>query len=142
MTIRIHTDGGARGNPGPAAVGIFIERLDEAGASSELFRLGKVIGESTNNIAEYTAVVEALLWVEQNGEKLHPSGIHFFLDSLLVVQQINGIFKVKNDGLRMLLFTIRTLEQGIHIPITYTHIRREYNSIADSLVNQALDASQ
>src|SRR3989344_3558887 len=96
----VHTDGGARGNPGPAAIGVVIEE-----GNKTLAAFGKTIGEATNNIAEYTAVIEALMWLTQ-----HPADyIQFFLDSTLVVNQLNGLFKVKEPHLRELLLQVRTL---------------------------------
>ncbi len=101
-------------------------------------RFGKTIGEATNNIAEYTAVIEALMWLTQ-----HPADyIQFFLDSTLVVNQLNGLFKVKEPHLRELLMKVRTLEQEVGGTITYTAVRRELNRRADFLVNDALDTKE
>ncbi len=134
--INVFTDGGSRGNPGESAIGVYI--LDEN--NRELTGFGKKIGISTNNIAEYKAVLEALTWIEANKEKLEKkSNIFFFLDSRLVCSQINGLFKVKNANLRELLFSIREKEVAIGKPILYSHIPREKNVKADELVNEALD---
>ena len=130
----IHTDGGARGNPGPAAIGVVIEK------NGKLIRqFGKRIGESTNNVAEYTAVSEALQYLKYSHDISHVSRVTFFLDSLLVVNQLIGRFKVKDTKLRTLLFEIRSLEQEVGGVITYSAITREQNKEADLLVNQALD---
>jgi len=144
MQLIIHTDGGARGNPGPAAVGVVIERVEHGGDPStssaqatEVARFGKKIGETTNNVAEYTAVIEALRWIKTN-EK-NESSIHFYLDSMLVVNQLNGLFKVKSGHLRELLSQVRLLEQEVGGSIVYTSIPREQNHRADALVNRALD---
>jgi len=126
----IHTDGGARGNPGPAAIGVVIEKNGKL-----IHQFGKRIGESTNNVAEYTAVIEALRYLKDKGV----AHAHFFLDSVLVVNQLTGKFKVKDANLRTLLFEIRSLEQEVRGVITYTAIPREQNKEADLLVNQALD---
>lgn len=146
--LAIHTDGGARGNPGPAAVGVVIER-----GGVLIHKFGKTIGKSTNNVAEYMGVIEAMQYIK----RLHttndtaPAGgqdlrIQFYLDSKLVVEQLNGRFKVKDAKLRDLLFRIRVLEQDLSAGrrgsgsiITYTAISREQNRHADLLVNQALD---
>lgn len=133
--INIHTDGGARGNPGPAAIGVFIE-----GDGEVLEKVGKRIGETTNNVAEYSAVLEALDFLLQNKKLLEKKpSINFFLDSELVCSQINGLYKIKNPNLRNLLFKVRQKESQIEIPISYSYIGRENNKIADKLVNLALD---
>lgn len=134
MKISIHTDGGARGNPGPAAIGVFIEGEKEVMAA-----IGKTIGESTNNVAEYKAVIEALTWLLQNKEKIQGSEINFFMDSQLIYSQIIGVYKVKNENLRDLLFKVKEKEAELQLPINYNHIPREENKKADSLVNMALD---
>lgn len=152
MKIIIHTDGGARGNPGPAAVGVVIEEVVGGNPSTHSVRSGRAIeisrriGETTNNVAEYTAVIEALKEVKSRKSKVE-SEIQFFLDSNLVVQQLNGKFKVKDAKLRELLIAVRMLEQEVGLPagkaggeITYTYVPREENRRADQLVNQALDA--
>lgn len=134
--LNIFTDGGARGNPGPSAIGVYIE--NEKG--EEVISIGKEIGTATNNTAEYKAVIEAFLWIIENKEKFSESTvINFYLDSLLVCSQIKGLFKVKNADLRTYLFEIRQLEAEIKNPIFYTHIPREKNRKADALVNKALD---
>ena len=134
--IYIYTDGGARGNPGSAAIGIYITD----GNNKELAGFGKTIGDATNNVAEYQAVISALDWVIENKKDLAKDAkIHFSLDSKLVCSQIIGIFKVKNADLRNLLFDVRAREAQINFPIFYKHIPREQNAKADMLVNEALD---
>ncbi len=134
--LNVFTDGGARGNPGPAAIGVFI--TDNSG--TEIAGFGKKIGVSTNNAAEYKAVVEALAWIMENKEKLSEDvKINFFLDSNLVCSQITGLFKIKKSHLRDLLFQIRQLESEINIPMNYSYIPREKNKEADKYVNLALD---
>ncbi len=138
MNIVVHTDGGARGNPGPAAVGVVIE------LSHTVIEFGKRIGEATNNVAEYTAVIEALRHIkdERPRSDLNPKEkieIDFYVDSNLVVQQLNGRFKVKDPTLRELLVKVRLLEAEIGGEVRYAVVSREENSRADFLVNQALD---
>ena len=134
MNYTIHTDGGSRGNPGPAAIGVVIESDNKIIAS-----FGKVIGSTTNNVAEYTAVIEAIRWMIENvKDKAH---VQFFLDSVLVVNQLNGLFKVKDEKMRGLMFSVRQLEQESGMHITYTAVRREFNSAADAEVNKALDSN-
>jgi ribonuclease HI len=144
MKLFIHTDGGARGNPGPAAVGVVIE--EEIGTGKkEIAAFGRKIGKATNNVAEYQGVSEAFLYLKilnpksriQNGEQLI---IHFFLDSILVVNQLNGLYKVKDARLRELLSGIRILEQEVGGDVSYTSVPREQNIRADYFVNQALDS--
>lgn len=138
MKLVIHTDGGARGNPGPAGIGVIIEEGDPStGSGRAIAQFGKKIGETTNNVAEYTAVIEALDWLKTN--KYSPREIDFVLDSTLVVNQLNGLFKVKQPHLRELLMRVRALEQKVGGTIRYAAVRREANTRADLLVNQALD---
>lgn len=153
MQLIIHTDGGARGNPGPAAVGVVIEKrksnnenVNGSDNYETVAEFGKVIGETTNNVAEYTAVIEALQYLKSNSEKLkvHEGYLHvqFYLDSTLVVNQINGTFKVKDGKLRALLYSVRELEQMVGGIIVYTSVPREQNSRADYFVNKALDENR
>ena len=128
----VYCDGGARGNPGPAAVGVVIFN----GEGNLRDKCGKYLGITTNNEAEYAGVIEALSHSELSEE----SHINFFLDSLLVVQQLNGLWKVKEPRLRELVLKIRQLEAGRKV--TYTHIPREKNRQADLLVNETLDKQQ
>lgn len=128
--LTIYCDGGARGNPGPAAYG-FVAR-----SGGKIVKEGNgYLGVATNNFAEYTAVVEALKWAK---EKFYGQDIKFFLDSLLVASQLSGTYKVKNPTIREFVFKIRTLESDFG-QITYTHVPREQNKDADRLVNEALD---
>jgi len=132
-TFTIHTDGGARGNPGPAAIGVVVEKNNNL-----IYQLGKTIGDTTNNVAEYTAVVEALLYIKHvKIEK--QTKINFILDSMLVVNQLNGLFKIKEPKLRELVMKIRVLESETGGIITYRAVSRELNKLADLLVNKALD---
>ena len=149
MKLIIHTDGGARGNPGPAAIGVVIEEetrdkgqeTSKTGTLKKIAAFGKRIGETTNNVAEYTAVIEALRWVKNN--PILPSlreTIECYLDSILVVNQLNGLYKIKNTKLRELLSSVRIIEQEIGGTVYYISIPREQNTQADALVNAALDA--
>lgn len=129
----IHTDGGARGNPGPAAVGVVIHK------NGILFhKFGHAIGETTNNVAEYRGVIEALQYM-RGVLKHNKFELLFILDSMLVVNQLNGLFKIKEPHLRELSLQIKLLEQEIGGVIHYTIVPREQNRQADFLVNQALD---
>jgi len=133
--INVFTDGGARGNPGPAAIGVYITDSN----NKKIAGFGKKIGTVTNNVAEYEAVVEALSWIIKNKKNLNITKAFFFLDSLLVCSQITGLYKVKNSNLRRILFSVREKEVEVGMPIFYKHIPREQNKKADVLVNTVLD---
>lgn len=132
--LKIYADGGARGNPGPAAVGFVVK--DDSGKT--LHQQGEYIGKATNNVAEYQAVIKALGWVKEN-LSLPIEGLQFFLDSQLIVNQLNGLFKVKETKMRDLIIKVRLLEREIGGNVSYQAISREKNSLADGLVNQTLD---
>jgi len=138
MNYIIHTDGGARGNPGPAAIGIVIEKA-EGKNHTVIASYGKHIGKSTNNVAEYAAVKDALETICVKLDERAGDRYDFFLDSLLVVNQLNGTFKVKDATLRDSLSRIRILEQQVGGVITYNQIPRSENVHADAEVNKALD---
>lgn len=134
--LKIFSDGGARGNPGPAAIGFVVK--DEN--NKVLYQHGECIGKATNNVAEYQGVVKALDYLL----KKYPQGkgilkIDFYLDSKLVVNQLNGSFKVKQPHLQRLVQLIKVKETHLSRPVFYHHIPREQNTEADSLLNQALD---
>lgn len=133
--IQIFTDGGSRGNPGPAAIGVYI--IDDDG--NVLLKLGKQIGVATNNIAEYAAVIEALLWIKNESDLSADFDLiyNFYLDSSLVVNQLNGIFKVKDLSLKKLAVKAKNLEKEIKGKISYQHIPREKNKTADFLLNKS-----
>jgi len=133
--IAIFTDGGARGNPGPAALGVFIEDENHR----ELAKIGRKIGETTNNVAEYSAIVEGFNWALINKEKLAIETINFYMDSQLAYSQLTGLFKVKNPKIREFVFQIKQKEAEIKIPVYYSHVPREKNTKADLMVNLALD---
>jgi ribonuclease HI len=128
--IVIHTDGGARGNPGPAAIGAVLESNGEI-----IQQISECIGKTTNNQAEYQAVHAALVAALQYGAKR----VEVFCDSELVVKQIRGEYKVKNKELGPWYIKIHGLMQRIG-SVTFTAIAREENELADALVNRALDA--
>jgi len=131
--LNIYTDGGARGNPGPAAIGVVIKDTN----NKVLYQFGHTIGPATNNLAEYQAVIAALEYLITNNNK--PDSINFFLDSRLVVNQLNGLWKVKDANLRQKVIQVRQLEGALNLPIKYTSISREKNFEPDALLNQALD---
>ncbi|HEX8965002.1 MAG TPA: ribonuclease HI family protein [Patescibacteria group bacterium] len=133
--LTIYTDGGSRGNPGPAALGVVIKEGDLT-----IHKIGKTLGITTNNVAEYSAILEALQWISQNRELIGDiSGINFFMDSLLACQQLKGLYRVKQPHLQALMINIRKIELSLRVKITYTHVPREKNKEADAMVNLALD---
>jgi len=133
MKLIIYTDGASRGNPGPASYGFVIED----GKGNILHKEGKVIGITTNNVAEYTAVLEALKHVKQyaKGKQLQ---IELFADSKLVAEQLSGKFKIKAKHLKPLIEQIKILALDLG-GIIFSHIPRHKNIPADSMANQALD---
>jgi ribonuclease HI len=133
--LTIFADGGARGNPGNAAYGFVIFNHKK----EEIVRCGAKIGIATNNIAEYTAVLEAFKWIEKHNMN-ETQKIAVYVDSQLVASQLSGYFKVKNEKLMGLHQKIKKIEHNLFANIEYNHIPREKNVIADSIVNQALDA--
>jgi ribonuclease HI len=135
-TLKIHTDGGARGNPGPAAVGVVFD-IDEWRDTHS-----RCLGTATNNVAEYTAVIDALEKIPAIvAEQGMPASVMFYLDSQLVVRQISGQYRVKEPGLQLLNARVLKHIRELGIPCNFEHIPRAQNALADALVNQALDAS-
>lgn len=136
MNYTIYTDGGARGNPGPAGSGAVIYSND----GKVLKRIALYIGETTNNQAEYKAVVAALEYmVTLLSDKIANPTIQMYLDSKLIVEQMNGRFKIKNEGLKPLYWQIRDLIMKLGGAVTFSFVPREKNTEADELVNLALD---
>jgi ribonuclease HI len=129
MTIQIFTDGAARGNPGPAGIGIVIRNEKEV-----LLEVSDYIGKTTNNVAEYMALIRGLEEAIDLGEK----NVEVFCDSELMVKQINGEYRVKNEGLIPLYNQVKSLiKQFKHFSINHTP--REENKLADKLANRGID---
>lgn len=131
-TFTAYIDGGARGNPGPAGWGVVI--LDHS--DEPVAELYGAIGLATNNVAEYNGLLSALGWCVEHGVKQ----LHVRSDSLLLVQQMLGNYKVKNAGLKPLHGQARLLASRIG-RVTYEHVPRELNKDADRLANLAMDES-
>ena len=129
MILRIYTDGGSKGNPGPASIGIIFYLNNKV-----VFKHKESIGVATNNDAEYLALIKAL--EQAIRYTLHATRIEFYSDSRLMVNQVKGLFKVKNGKIKEYILKIRGLEQEINLPISYHLIPSEQNSEADLLVNQ------
>lgn len=134
---RLFTDGGARGNPGPAAAGFVIYEIGDTGEIIEkVFEQGVFLGNTTNNQAEYQAIVLGL----KKARELNFESVDVKLDSELAVKQINGEYKVKNEGLARHFVEIHNLKQKFH-EIKFSHVRREFNKEADAAVNRAIDSA-
>ena len=132
MTVRLFTDGGSRGNPGPAA-SAFVLQADDG---TVLDARGEAIGVATNNVAEYTALLNGL----RRAAELGVTEVEVVSDSELMVKQMRGEYKVKNAALRELSLEAARLARAVG-DVTYTAVRREHNELADRLVNEALDAA-
>ena len=130
--IIAYVDGGARGNPGPAGYGVRIESAE--GVLIEEF--SESIGVATNNVAEYRGLLAALEWARQHGHR----ELNVRSDSLLLVQQMLGNYKVKNAGLQPLYARARLLAHEIG-RVSFEHVRRESNAHADRLANAAMDGA-
>ncbi len=131
MRARLFTDGGARGNPGPAAFGYVLEADD----GKVLDARGEAIGVATNNVAEYRALVAGL----RRAGELGIDDLEVVSDSELLVKQMRGEYRVKNAALRELSIQAARLARELGT-VRYTAVRREHNELADRLVNEALDA--
>ena len=132
MKATLWTDGGARGNPGPAAFAFVLEAED----GTVLEARGEAIGVATNNVAEYSALVAGLRGAAVAGV----SELEVRSDSELMVKQMRGEYRVKNRDLQTLFLDASRAARDVG-SVTYTHVRREHNELADRLVNEALDAA-
>jgi ribonuclease HI len=132
VKAKLSTDGGARGNPGPAAYGYVLE----AENGTVLDARGKAIGVATNNVAEYRALIAGL----EKAVELEIDELEVVSDSELLVKQMQGEYRVKNEALRELNDEANALERKLG-RVRYTAVRREHNELADKLVNEALDSA-
>ena len=130
--ITVFCDGGARGNPGPAASAFAVIKEGKI-----LHKESKYLGEATNNVAEYTAVIMALSWLTK--EKITNGKIVFNLDSQLITKQLKGEYKIKSEKLKPLVLSAKSLENNILLKVEYMWNPRSKNKIADQLVNEMLD---
>ncbi len=126
-----YTDGGSRGNPGPAGYGV---QIIDAADGTIVAELSEALGSATNNVAEYRALLAALSWATANGI----DQLHVRADSELLVKQMRGEYRVKHPGLQPLHEQARTLCRRIG-RVTFEHVRREHNREADRLANRAMD---
>ena len=132
MKARLFTDGGARGNPGPAAYGFVLESEDGTVLAAE----GEAIGTATNNVAEYSGLIAGL----EKAIELHVPQVEVVSDSELMVKQMRGEYRVKNEALRELYDEATALARRLG-NVEYRHVKRAHNELADKLVNDALDAA-
>lgn len=130
---RLRTDGGARGNPGPAGIGVVLEAPD----GEVVAELAKGIGHATNNVAEYQALLEGLALAARHGARR----LEVFSDSLLMVEQMKGRYKVKNPGLKPLFDRACELVRSFD-RVTFYPVRRGLNKAADALANRAMDEQE
>jgi ribonuclease HI len=137
MKLLLNTDGGSRGNPGPAAFGFVIQDIT-SGAGIILEKCGKYLGVTTNNQAEYQGLLAGVKWVVENEASAE---LAIKMDSLLIVNQVKGLYKVKSPELFPIFQEVRGLLSKLP-NWTIEHTYREGNTLADELVNKALDAHQ
>src|SRR3989338_1686640 len=129
MKLLLYTDGGSRNNPGAAGIG----GVAYSAEGKEVFKFKKFLGIATNNQAEYLALIEGL----KKAHALGTEDLHCFLDSELVVRQLNGLYKIKNPELKPLAAEILKLSNKFK-NIRFSHVSREKNAVADKLVNEAM----
>ena len=133
----IHSDGGSRGNPGPSACAFVIEN-----DGKEIYKASRSLGVTTNNVAEYSGVLFALNHVVfHQMQRLGRGQIFFYSDSELMVNQLSGKYKIKNDNLKRIAAEIWKVINKNHLQIKFIHVLRGKNKTADSLVNEELDKS-
>jgi len=134
FAVLINIDGGARGNPGPAGAGVVIQSADDG---TVLFEGGFFLGKATNNVAEYQALLEAL----PAARNLGADSVEVRSDSELLVRQMNGQYRVKNAGLKPMFDQACRMREKFS-SFSIRHVRREENTLADKLVNQAINLKQ
>lgn len=128
----MYSDGGSRGNPGPAALGVYIETLDK--------RFGEFLGTKTNNEAEYSAIVAGLKKIKSlvGKEKAKKIAVECRMDSELACRQLNHIYKIENEKLQPLFFQVWNLMLDFK-EVKFVHVPREQNTVADAEANRAMD---
>ncbi len=134
LRLEAFIDGGARGNPGPAAAGVVLRTRDD---KTVVHEQGIFLGRTTNNVAEYQGLLAAL----RAAANLHAAELHVYSDSELLVRQVNGQYRVRQPHLQVLHQQAAALARGVP-KFTISHVRREHNTHADHLVNLALNAGR
>lgn len=140
MDYILYTDGGARGNPGPAGAGAYITD----GTGKKILGLSKYLGETTNNVAEYEAVILGLEALKKKvpKEKRAEIKLELRLDSELIARQLTGVYQIKEPTLFPLFIKIWNIRVADFKNLTITHVRREQNKEADALANEAMDSGK
>lgn len=136
--LTIYTDGGSRGNPGPAGIGVSIV---DASANQEIASISQYIGQGTNNEAEYQAIIASLKWLQEQ-DLTNVTEINWLLDSKLVVEQLSRNWNIKDDRMRALAQKAWKVLDSLSAKTSLSHVPRAENKRADELVNMALDAEQ
>ena len=134
QSFKIYTDGGARGNPGPAAAAFVV--INEG---KVYYKKAKFLGKTTNNFAEYWGIILALNWLSKNTKTFQEKEISIFVDSQLVARQLAGLYRIKSNKLRPLSLLVKKLEKKILKKVKYEELPRERNRLADALVNKIID---
>ena len=134
MKLIVNIDGGSRGNPGPAAAGVVIRSADDG---TVLQQVGVFLGRATNNVAEYGGLIEGL----KRAAALGADEVEFISDSELLVRQMNGQYRVKNEGLKPLYEQANALARRFE-RFRISHVRREHNADADEMANRAMNAKR
>lgn len=136
MDLQIFSDGGARGNPGPAGFGVVVQNND---VQTPLYQCGQYLGVKTNNEAEYMGLIHALTWLRDAQSNLQIRSVVFISDSQLLLRQVTGRYKIKAPHLKLLHQQIVGLQQQIKLPIHFQEVLRHKNTKADALANRAMD---
>lgn len=133
MDLTLHTDGGSRNNPGPAAIAYIVRQNGKI-----LYSFHKSIGDATNNIAEYKALIEGLMYIYTYKKSHVVKSLSVFADSQLMIMQVQGKYKIKDITLQTLVVEVKKYITLLDVPISFTHILREKNSETDDLVKESL----
>lgn len=132
--LKIYTDGGARGNPGPGAAAFVVVENGHV-----IFKGARFLGKTTNNQAEYNGVIMALAWLLNNKKVAANNDVSIFLDSQLIARQLGGFYKIKSENLKPLVERIKNLSNKIPLNVSYSTVPREKNRLADAMVNKEID---
>ncbi len=137
MLISIHADGGARGNPGPAGIGLIVTNPQNL----PIYQQSTFLGVKTNNEAEYHALIASLNWLLSSKKTYNISRVNYYSDSQLLIRQLLGIYKVKAANIIPLYQQAIKLISQLNITIDFHHLLRDQNQLADQLANKAMDAA-
>lgn len=135
MHLSIYTDGGSRGNPGHAGYGLVVYDSQQ----QIIHQASHYLGIKTNNEAEYQGLLSALVWLQNYSQDHSLTSVNFFMDSELIVRQIQGSYKVKAANLRPVFNQIKAILSSLNFPVKFTHVLRHKNAKADQLANLAMD---